>query len=243
MIPTEVMTRLATLGLRPGEARAVAEMLSAVEGATKVEAAAEIEARRANDRERKHRQRHGTSRDVTGQDGTSGTTPALDKEIPPTPPKEIKPSPISPVVGSARELFSEFWALFPNKVGKGDAFRKFVLALQRASFEEIMAGLRRYVAKTDDRPWCNPATFLNQDRWGDEPAETVPRAASPPRQQSFIDVQRELEREGFFTDEQASIGSDFDNAQRLPPDRRDGQAGAVVDLRPNLERRFGSGNR
>lgn len=73
MIPAEVMTRLATLGLEPEHARAVAEMLSAVETATKAEGDAAIEARRANDRERKARQRHVNSRDVTGQDGTSGT--------------------------------------------------------------------------------------------------------------------------------------------------------------------------
>jgi hypothetical protein len=31
---------------------------------------------------------------------------------------------------------------------------------------------RRYIGKTDDRPWCNPATWLNQERWADQPAQS-----------------------------------------------------------------------
>jgi hypothetical protein len=46
----------------------------------------------------------------------------------------------------------------------------FIRALKRADLAEVMAGLGRYTSKRDDRPWCNPATWLNQDRWKDEPA-------------------------------------------------------------------------
>jgi len=63
-----------------------------------------------------------------------------------------------------------FWDLFPNKVGKGAAFKAFAKALRRTSPEVLFQGLRRYVNKTDERPWCNPATWLNQDRWLDQPA-------------------------------------------------------------------------
>jgi hypothetical protein len=42
----------------------------------------------------------------------------------------------------------------------------------------LLAGVRRYIAtKPEDHPWCNPATWLNQGRWEDEPAgsaEPVP---------------------------------------------------------------------
>jgi hypothetical protein len=35
----------------------------------------------------------------------------------------------------------------------------------------LLAALRRYVdTKPPDRHWCNPATWLNQGRWDDEPA-------------------------------------------------------------------------
>lgn len=71
--------------------------------------------------------------------------------------------------------FEEFWKLFPNKVGKGaaeKAFRK-VEKSQSVDFPFLLEALRRYAAKNDDRPWCNPATWLNQSRWTDEPAEVV----------------------------------------------------------------------
>ncbi len=69
--------------------------------------------------------------------------------------------------------FEQFWEVYPHKVGKRAAREKFAAALRRTDFETLMAGLARYVAKTDDRPWCNPAVWLNQDRWEDQPAEPV----------------------------------------------------------------------
>ncbi len=90
--------------------------------------------------------------------------------------------------------FPEFWSLYPNKVGKRDAETAFLKALKRADIETILAGLRRYVAKTDDRPWCNPATWLNQDRWEDAPASVAPasRATAPPRDRTVSDVLGEI---------------------------------------------------
>lgn len=67
--------------------------------------------------------------------------------------------------------FEDFWKAYPAKVGKRDAEKKFRLALQRAPLDRIMAGLD--AAKRSKR-WRegfipNPATWLNQDRWADEP--------------------------------------------------------------------------
>lgn len=76
-----------------------------------------------------------------------------------------------------KEFETQFWPAFPNRVGKDAARRAWRSAVKRAPVSEIMAGLRRYAAKTDDRPWCNPATFLNQGRWADEPS--VPGASAP----------------------------------------------------------------
>lgn len=66
--------------------------------------------------------------------------------------------------------FLAFWKLYPHKVGKAAARAAFDKALKIAPLDEIMAGLQRYANKTDDRQWCNPTTFLNQQRWADEPA-------------------------------------------------------------------------
>ena len=80
---------------------------------------------------------------------------------------------------AAPNLFEQFWSIYPHKVGKRDAEKAFATALKRASIADIMNGLLRYAAKTDDRPWCNPSTFLNQDRWTDMPAAAVSRHQSP----------------------------------------------------------------
>ncbi len=136
----------------------------------------QAERRRAKDRDRKRLRNSAESAEKV-------ETVSPKKEIPPTPPKEKTTPSISVSVG-ARE-FDRFWSLFPNKVGKRDAEKAFAAALQRADLETILAGLERYAAKTDDRPWCNPATFLNQDRWADQPASLAPRrqsTAPPPRE-------------------------------------------------------------
>lgn len=72
---------------------------------------------------------------------------------------------------SGRWNFDAFWEQYPHKVGKRAAVKAFDAARKRkGSFVDLMLGLLRYVSKTDDRPWCNPATWLNQDRWLDQPA-------------------------------------------------------------------------
>lgn len=67
--------------------------------------------------------------------------------------------------------FADWWREYPNKVGKPDARKKYGVALARASAGELLEGLRRYIStKPPDRQWCNPATWLHQERWRDEPA-------------------------------------------------------------------------
>nr|WP_313010760.1 DUF1376 domain-containing protein [Brucella intermedia] len=77
------------------------------------------------------------------------------------------------------EFESHFWPIYPNKVGKPVARTAFIKARAKVDLETIMAGLRAYVSKTDDRAWCNPSTWLNQERWADAPAQ-VPRGHAPP---------------------------------------------------------------
>jgi len=86
----------------------------------------------------------------------------------------------SSISSSARGEFDEFWSAYPHKVGKRAAETAFARARKRVSQTELMFGLMAYVSKTDDRPWCNPATWLNQDRWADLPAAIRPRG-SPQR--------------------------------------------------------------
>lgn len=154
---------------------------------------AESEGRRAKARDKKRRQRElsrgqiGTERD---SEGTNGDTVSPKERSPLHPPKEITPSTLSEPNGSSSEpragttsepmarleFDSEFWPLYPNKVGKPRALEAFIAARRKATLPEILDGLARYKSdKPPDRQWLNPATFLNQERWNDEPAAVTAR--------------------------------------------------------------------
>jgi DNA-binding transcriptional ArsR family regulator len=73
--------------------------------------------------------------------------------------------------GAVLEGFEDWYREFPNKVGRGAAERAWPTARKRASLEELIDAVGRYVeSKPPDRPWCQPATWLNQKRWLDQPA-------------------------------------------------------------------------
>lgn len=179
MIPAAVMMKLATLGLSPDHAEAVAQMLADVEQATKAEGNAAIETRRANDRERKSRQRHGKSRDVTGQDVTERDTPpspSLPPQTPPTrphPPVRNTSTREGPSRSELADEFAEFWSEVPRKVGRGQAEKAFVAARKHTEHSVILAGIRRYAAerRLEDPSFTkHPATWLNGKCWLDDPA-------------------------------------------------------------------------
>lgn len=196
---------MAVAGASPEAIALAVEAIEAVQDADKE--------RRAKQAERKARQRErDKSATVTGQSQDTDGTTLSPKERSPTPPKEI--TPIPPVseakassTGSARE-FAEFWSIFPNKVGKRDAETAFVKARRRAPFPAILAGVERYAAKTDDRPWCNPATFLNQGRWDDQPADRpMQRGGAPPKPLTLGEMFREDARQNGFLHDQPPANS------------------------------------
>ncbi len=94
--------------------------------------------------------------------------------------KERKKEPALALTGGAssppddwpRNAFDVFWEPYPNKVGKEAAHKALdqVRKKRLVTWAALTLGLSRYIAKTDDRPWCNPATWLHQGRWDDEPA-------------------------------------------------------------------------
>jgi hypothetical protein len=70
--------------------------------------------------------------------------------------------------------FEQFWEAYPKKVAKGGARKAYQAAIEKASAEDIIAGARRYVGSdTVLRGFvCNPSTWLNGERWLDQPADT-----------------------------------------------------------------------
>lgn len=153
-----------------------------------------------------------------------------------------------------------FWAAFPNKIGKADAMKAFDKASNKVKPEVLFPALNRYANKTDDRPFCNPSTWLNQERWLDQPAANNGNRTSNPRA-SGVDAiltvatrkARELDRndamaraasEAEFALRSSSIESGPNGNQRPPeraerdhhrfePDSQRGREGEVGPLDQN----------
>ena len=95
------------------------------------------------------------------------------------------------------EFHNTFWLAYPNKVGKPDALKAFKTARKKTDLSVIMDGLHRYIRdKPDDRNWCNPGTWLRQERWADEPAPPV-NGTGPPKNRTQLATEQFLAE---FTD-------------------------------------------
>lgn len=70
------------------------------------------------------------------------------------------------------EMFLEFWNEYPRKSDKRAATKAFKSALNRAKFEDILAGVIKYVNDPnlpEQRYIKHPATWLNADAWENGP--------------------------------------------------------------------------
>lgn len=77
----------------------------------------------------------------------------------------------APPAAAVDLTFELWWRQYPHRVCKGQARRAWVAAVRKATHQQLMDGVARYkTAKHADIPWCNPATWLNGERWLDEPA-------------------------------------------------------------------------
>jgi hypothetical protein len=68
--------------------------------------------------------------------------------------------------------FEEWWKAWPHRVAKKEAERAYRAARKRGhSPQNLLQWARAYIEqKPADRPWMNAATFLNGERWTDQPA-------------------------------------------------------------------------
>ncbi|MBG6211701.1 ribosomal protein S21 [Labrenzia sp. EL_126] len=72
---------------------------------------------------------------------------------------------------SVDDQFEEWYAEYPHKVGKAAALKAFKTAIRKTDLKTLNAARDRYIReKPEDRSWCNPSTWLNQERWLDVPA-------------------------------------------------------------------------
>lgn len=78
--------------------------------------------------------------------------------------------------------FAAFWAAYPNKVSKGHARKAWLKAVRDgADPAQITVAAEKFRDKPgrDPRFTAHPATWLNGERWGDQPAEPAPAIYSP----------------------------------------------------------------
>lgn len=100
-------------------------------------------------------------------------SPSLAKK----PTKKVAASPLG---------FNEWYSAYPHKVGRGQAMKAFPKALAKADLQTLIDGVQRYIkTKPKDVSWANPATWLNGERWADQPASSGASPA-PARPRSFF---------------------------------------------------------
>lgn len=118
--------------------------------------------------------KRGVTRDAS-RDAEASVTPPIDRAETDTE-TEKKETRASALVedGWPSDYRKQFWDRYPNKVGKPKALAKLDLARKRGvPWPSIVDGLERYIRfKPPDRSWLNPETFINQERWTDQPAPT-----------------------------------------------------------------------
>lgn len=110
----------------------------------------------------------------------------------------------------AAHEFELWYRFYPHKVGKADAAKAFKAARRLADLDTLIEGVRRYVnAKRPDAPYCNPGTWLRQQRWLDQPATVAPQL------RGFDQVKAELQQE-FANGYGGEKGGDLQDVRELP---------------------------
>lgn len=98
--------------------------------------------------------------------------------------------------------FTEFWQAYPKKVGKGAAAKAFkAIKWREIEFPALMSALekQKQSAQWQDeggRFIPNPATWLNQERWGDElPTERGSQSRISPKSNQATELIERAKRE------------------------------------------------
>jgi hypothetical protein len=81
-----------------------------------------------------------------------------------------------------QQEFNSFWEIYPRKLGKGEAKGAFVKAVDKFGADVVLEGVTRFASDPNlPAPQFIPraATWLNQERWEDEPYSVVDPAQIP----------------------------------------------------------------
>lgn len=133
--------------------------------------------RRRKDRERKREKRRQESADIPVDvsadiprtvSEVSAECRALDVEVDVEKDKTHTPRPPA----AEPDPFADFWSAYPRRTAKGNAVKAYRKALGKATPDAILAGVKRYAtetAGTEAKYVAHPATWLNGERWADDP--------------------------------------------------------------------------
>lgn len=95
--------------------------------------------------------------------------------------------------------FNEFWTEYPVRSGRGAAVKAFTKAKKKVGLETILDGVRRYASDQNrtEKFTKNPATWLNQECWADDPLPNRNGGRASPRHvgDSPRDIAQSLIRE------------------------------------------------
>ena len=159
---------MAAAGATP---EAIAIAIEAVEVA---QASSNTRAERKRERDRERlREKRDIARQSHDIEATSHDTPAPSLS-PPDPPKPT-PTPGGDTTRTREaDDFEAFWAAYPRKTAKADARKAFSRAAKKTTAPEMLGGLERAKAGWVDANFIpHPATWLNGERWQDEPSEVI----------------------------------------------------------------------
>ena len=86
--------------------------------------------------------------------------------------------------------FERFWSIYPRKQSKPAAMKAFIKATKTVDVETIIENAKRYALDPNREPGFTklPATWLNNECWGDEP---LPSKQTPPARQQQQNIARE----------------------------------------------------
>lgn len=82
--------------------------------------------------------------------------------------------------------FQDWYENYPHKVGEGMARKEYAAARRKVDHQTLMEGVQKYIQdKPPDRQFCNPATWLREERWKDQPAKIEGKAHAEPKSNEF----------------------------------------------------------
>lgn len=112
--------------------------------------------------------------------------------------------------------FEIFWSQYPKKVGKGNAFLKWKIAIKTTNPQDIISGAKKYCEKTINNKTDvgyikNPEGWISARRWEDD--YTIPTKPTPPKDE--IQKANETYREEMLAweDEQRRLDAEREAAK------------------------------